>query len=80
MIHMGSKSREGAGSVIICLSAELNVGGRITVRLVSILTLLDLTKQENIMLFVCAETTQCKPVKQETSCTVILPIYGQCSL
>ena len=41
--------------------------GRITVRLVSSLTGLDLTKQVNLVFFECTETTKSKPVKQESS-------------
>ena len=48
------------------------VGGRITVQLVSSLTRLDLTKEEN-MFFVCNEATESKLVKLETSRAVILP-------
>ena len=44
--------------------------GRITVRLVSSLTGLDLTKQVNLVFFECTETTKSKPVKQESSETV----------
>ena len=42
------------------------------VRGVSRLAGLDLTKQENMLLFVCTESSKSKPVKQETSCTVIV--------
>ena len=41
--------------------------------LISSLTRLDLTKQENKLLFVCTEAVESKLVKLETSCTVILP-------
>ena len=49
----------------------LTLWGRITEWLVSSLTRLDLTKEENI-LFVCNETVKSNLVKLETSCTVIL--------
>ena len=39
------------------------VGGRITVQLVSSLTRLDLTKEENMLFFVCSETAKSKLVK-----------------
>ena len=42
------------------------------VLIVSSLTGLDLTKQENMRLFVFTATTESKPVIQETSCTVVL--------
>ena len=51
----------------------LTVGERITVQLLSKLTRLDVTIKEKMLLFVCIETTESKPVKQETSCTLILP-------
>ena len=51
----------------------LTVGGRITVGLVSRLTGLDLIKQENMLLFVCSETTESKPVKLETSAVILTP-------
>ena len=41
--------------------------GRITAQPVSRLTGMVLTKQENMLLFLCTETTESKPVKQETS-------------
>ena len=41
-------------------------------RLVSSLTTLDLTKRDNELLFVCSEAVESKPVKLETSHTVIL--------
>ena len=34
---------------------------------------LDLTKKENLLLFVCCEAVEFNVVKRETSCTVILP-------
>ena len=40
---------------------------------VSRLTVLDLAKQENMLSFEWTETTESKPVKQETSCIVKLP-------
>ena len=49
------------------------VGGRITVWLVSSSTELGVTKQENKLLFACTKTTESKPVKLDTSRTVILP-------
>ena len=51
---------------------RLTIGGRITVWLVSSLTRLDLTKNENMLLFVCCEAIESKLVKLETSHTVIL--------
>ena len=51
----------------------LTVGGSITVCLVSSLTRLDLTKYENMLLFVYSEAVESNLVKLETSCTVILP-------
>ena len=59
----------------------LTVGGSITVKLVFSLTGLDLTKRENVLLLVlCSEATEFKPVKLETSRTVLLPINGECSM
>ena len=49
----------------------LSIGGMITVPLVSSLT--GLTRQENMLLFVCTETTESKQSKQEISCTAIPP-------
>ena len=49
--------------------------GMITVQLVSSLKRLDLTNKENMLLFVYSEA-----VKLETSSTVILPPYSECSL
>ena len=48
-------------------------GGRITAQLVSSLTRLDLTKEENLLFFVCREAATFTFVKLETSRTVILP-------
>ena len=50
----------------------LTIGGRITVWLVSSLTRLDLTKKENMLLFVLSEAVQSELDKLETSHTVIL--------
>ena len=50
----------------------LTIGGRITVQLVSSLTRLDLTKKENMLLFVLSEAVQSELDKLETSHTVIL--------
>ena len=50
----------------------LAVGGRITVRLVSSLTSLDLTQEENMLLFVCSEADESNLVKLETSHGMIL--------
>ena len=44
--------------------------------MVSTLTGLDLTKQENILLFEYTETTESKPDKLETSITMIHSCYG----
>ena len=49
------------------------LGGRITVQLVSSLLRLDLTKEENMLFFVCSEAVESKLVKLETSRTVIFP-------
>ena len=57
----------------------LTVGGRITVRLVSSLTRLELTNEGNIILFVFSESVLCNLVKLETSCTLCSP-NGECSL
>ena len=54
--------------------------GMITVRLVSSSTRLDLTKKENMLLFVSSEAVVSKILKLETSRTVILPPNGECSL
>ena len=43
-------------------------------QLVSSETRLDLTKEENILFFVCSEAAESKLVKLETSHTVILPL------
>ena len=51
---------------------SLTVGGRITVQLVSGLTRLELTKKENLLIFVCSEAVESILEKLETSCTVIL--------
>ena len=56
----------------ITSNACYTFGGRITVRLVSSLTGLDLTKQENMLFFVYTETTESKSVKLETCYTMIL--------
>ena len=45
----------------------LTIGGRITVQLVSSLTRLDLTKKENMLLFVLSEAVQSELDKLETS-------------
>ena len=47
---------------------------------VSSLSRLDLTKEENMLFFVCSEAAESKLVKLETSHTVILPPNGECSL
>lgn len=51
----------------------LTADGRFTVQLVSTLIGLPLTKQESMLLSVYSETTESKPIKPETSCTVNLP-------
>ena len=51
----------------------LTVGGKITVRLVSSLTRLELTNEGNVILFVFSEAVKYNLVKLETSCTVMLP-------
>ena len=48
----------------------VTIEGRITVWLVSSLTGLPLTKQENMLIFVGTETTESKPVKLDNGCTV----------
>ena len=58
------------GAIVQCLQRTLSARGRIPIRLVSSLTGLDLTKQENLLLFVPMETTDANPVKQKTA---ILP-------
>ena len=45
---------------------RLTIGGRITVWLVSSLTILDMPKEEN-MIFVCSEAVESNLVKLETS-------------
>ena len=55
------------------LQRTLTIGGSKTVQLVSSLTGLDLTKKENMLLFVCSDAVESKLVKLETSHTVILP-------
>ena len=52
---------------------RLPVGVSVTVQLVSSLTRLELTKKENMLLFVCSEAVESILVKLETSRTVILP-------
>ena len=52
---------------------EHEADGSITVKLVSSLTRYDLTKEENMMVFVCSEAVEPKLVQLETSCSVILP-------
>ena len=42
--------------------------------LVSSVTGLDLTKQENMLWFVCTKIIESKPAKQETCCTVSIPL------
>ena len=58
---------------------SLSIGGSITVLLVSSLTWLDLTKQHNMLLFVCSETFESKLVNLETSRQWYFPLVG-CSL
>ena len=48
----------------------------IPVRIVSSLTRFDFTKK-NMLLIVCPETTESKPVKLETNRTVIFPLQIQ---
>ena len=43
-------------------------------QLISSLTRLDLTKQENMLLSACSEAVESQLVKLETSGTVILPV------
>ena len=57
----------------------LTVGGRITVQLVSSSKRLELTKKENVLLFVCSATVESKLVKLDTSSTVILFACVGCS-
>ena len=52
---------------------EHEADGSITVKLVSSLTRFDLTKEENMMVFVCSEAVEPKLVQLETSCSVIRP-------
>ena len=58
------------------LQRALAVGGIITVWLVSNLIGFDSIKQENMLLFLCTEATEYKPVKLETSHTVILSLLS----
>ena len=58
----------------------LNFGGRITVWLVSSLTRLDLTKEDNMFLFACSEAVESNLVKLETVQTGIFPPTDECSL
>ena len=45
------------------------------------ITELDFTKQENLLLFVCTETTESKPIRLETSHKYSdTSTYGECSL
>ena len=58
-------------SLSLCLlrmngQRTLAVGERITVKLVYLLTGLDLTTHESMLLFVCTETTESKPVKPDS--------------
>ena len=48
---------------VLLVQRTLTVGARITVQLVSSLTRLDLTKEENMLFFVCSETAKSKLVK-----------------
>ena len=48
--------------------------GWITIRMVSSFTGLYSTRQENMVTFVIGKSIESKPVEQEASCTVILPV------
>ena len=48
------------------MQRPLTNGGRITVKVVSSLTSLDLTNKENMLLFACSEAVEIKLVKLET--------------
>ena len=58
--------------LIILLINTLTIGERITARLVSNLTWLDLTKDENMFIFVRSGEVERNLVRLETSCTVFL--------
>ena len=63
------------------MQRTLTVRGRITVRLVSSLTTLDLTNEENMLLFVCSEAVGSERVKLETSHAVKSTFHhSECSL
>ena len=52
----------------------LTKGRSISVQLIFSLTGLDSPKQENMLLIVSSKATESKPVKLETSCTVIISL------
>ena len=47
--------------------------GELYLQLVSSLTRLELTKEENMLIMTCSEAVESKLVKLQTSCTVVLP-------
>ena len=57
----------------ITICPQNTICRRITVHLVSILTISDMTNEENMLLFVCSEADESNLVKLETRHTVILP-------
>ena len=64
--------------LFLIMQRTLTIGGRISVLVVSSLTGLDLTKHENMLLFVCTETTEPKPVKLKTSPTFLDTQFVHC--
>ena len=63
---------------LLCLSNWMN---QRTLTLGKRITELDFTKQENLLLFVCTETTESKPIRLETSHKYSdTSTYGECSL
>ena len=62
------------------IQRTIAIVGRITVWLVSSLTRLDLIKDKTMLLFVCRKEVESNLVILETSRTVILHHYGECSL
>ena len=62
------------------IQGTLTTGGMITKRLLSSLTELDLTKQENMLLFVCSETTESKPRQTGDQAYSETSPYVECTL
>ena len=61
--------------VLVPIYTQMSIQRTLTEKLVYRLTGLDLTIQENMLLFAWTATSKYKPVKQETSCTMILPLW-----